>query len=135
MYLLSSSQAVTLLFHGLFHGSSCFHPQTFCRSLMQLNCAEARHRRPVNSCSNNTSALTFSPCVSLTFLLNVGTEFTEYQCQNVFEVCVFVVCALLICLWFCVCGCVFVVVCCGCVLDVVCLWLCVCGCVFDVVCL
>ena len=26
-YLQSSSHAVTPLFHGLFHGSSCFHPQ------------------------------------------------------------------------------------------------------------
>ena len=28
VYLQSASQAVTLLLHGLFHGPSCFHPQT-----------------------------------------------------------------------------------------------------------
>ena len=40
-------------------------------------------------CSNNTSALTFSPCVSLTFLLNVGIELTANQCQSVY-VCIYV---------------------------------------------
>ena len=33
-------------------------------------------------CSNNTSALTLSPCVSLTFLLNVGIELTANQYQS-----------------------------------------------------
>ena len=35
-------QAVTLLFHGLIHVSSCFHPQT---SVLQLSCASADLRR------------------------------------------------------------------------------------------
>ena len=85
VYLLSSSQAVTLLLHGLFHGSSCFHPQT---SVLQLSCAV---RSPPLStavkrnslCSNTYSFLDLSPYRSTAILLIVEIELTENQCRSV----------------------------------------------------
>ena len=85
VYLLSFSQAVTLLLHGLIHGSSCFHPQTL---VLQLSCAA---RSPPlspadmrnNLCSNVYNFLDLSPCRSIAFLLIVGIELTANQCQSV----------------------------------------------------
>ena len=85
MYLQSALQAVTLLLHGLFHGSSCFHPQTL---VLQPSCAA--RSPPLSSadmrnslCSNTYNFLDLSPCRSIAFLLTVGIELTANQCQSV----------------------------------------------------
>ena len=60
--------------HATFH-KPCPSAAFSCRAF--VNC------RQVNNLLNISVALTFSPCVSLTFLLTVGIELTANQCQSV----------------------------------------------------
>ena len=79
MYLLSLSHAVTLLFHVLIHGSSCYHPQTgFPAAVQPLPLALA-----VKLWLNNTVFADPFTLRFFTFLLDLGTELTENQCQSV----------------------------------------------------
>ena len=48
-----------------------------------FSCCAFVNCRQVNNLLNMSVALTFSPCVSLTFLLSLGIELTENQCQSV----------------------------------------------------
>ena len=69
-------QAVTLLFHFLIHGSSCFHPKTgfsatfSSRGLLQLVVAVKGN----NLCSNTYNFSDFSPYCSTAILPIVVTE-------------------------------------------------------------
>ena len=65
----------------------------FRRFLVQLSRADARHRKPVNRLFKQYKCPDLSPCGFLTFLLSVGIELTENQCQSV---CVCDMCALLL---------------------------------------
>ena len=59
-----------------------YFPQTISLRRFQLPRAD-RLRVPFNTMFNNTVLRTHAPFRSLTFLLSLGTELTENQCQSV----------------------------------------------------
>ena len=71
---------LSCLFPWWFHDTSPKHFPT-----AELQPRADRLRVHFNRMFNNTLLRTHAPCRSFTFLLNVGTELTEYNCQSVFR--------------------------------------------------
>ena len=59
------------------------HKPFFRLFFVQLSRADARHSRPVNRLFKQYKCAGLSPCGFLTFLLSVGIELTENQCESV----------------------------------------------------
>ena len=81
-------QAVTLLLHGLIHG--CSHDTSLKPLLCRVSCSWVALSLATadmsTDCSNNTSALTLSPCGSIT-IFDRGTELTESPLSKCVCVC------------------------------------------------